>query len=196
MRWRFFGNNFGMTKSLNTNCFQKTLLDAINLKICSRENERSKDDEDDVFLKKSIVVVAFGTPLISGDAYAPLVASALKEDFDVPVFAYGTTEHPVNAKNMTEWLDFVKTVHKDSLILAIDASLGEKVGSVVVRKDGVCPAAVKGRKKRFGDVGVLGVVGSAKGDALVNLMSADFDFVQNMALDTAKSIADTVGMLF
>ena len=143
-------------------------------------------------LPKNLVVVCFGTPLIAGDAFAPLVADALREECDLPLFVYGTTDKSVNGKNMDKCLDFIYAVHKGSLILAIDASLGDKVGSFVVREDGVCPAAIKGRKKRVGDVGLLGIVAKNDDDPMLNLMGVNYEFVQNMALDAAKAIASAM----
>ena len=186
-----------MENVANQNSLQKTLLDTLKYKLStadatSRENNFLLSNT----LSKELVVVAFGTPLVAGDAFAPLVVDALRETLKVPVFCYGTTENSVNGKNMEEWLDFLKVVHKNSLIISIDASLGRNVGSVVVRKDGVCPAAVKGKKKRYGDIGILGIVAEMSGDALANLMSADYNFVQNMALDTAKDISAAIEELF
>ena len=172
---------------MQANSFQKTLLDTIKQKLFDHSACGDKNVEGTNFLlPKDLVVVAFGTPLIAGDAFAPLVADAIRENFKLPIFVYGTTDNPINGKNMTEWLDFVKTVHKNALFVAIDASLGLNVGGIVVRKDGVCPAAVNGKRRRFGDIGILGVVAKNDGDALASLLSAKFENVQNMALDTAK----------
>ncbi|MBQ9276583.1 MAG: DUF1256 domain-containing protein [Clostridia bacterium] len=154
----------------------------------ARQRCEQKDDGGDI-IPKDLVVVCFGTPLISGDAFAPLVADTLREECNFPCFVYGTTDRSVNGKNMDKWLDFILTVHKGCMILAIDASLGDKVGSLLIRDDGVCPAAIKGRKKRIGDVGLLGIVAKNNDDPMLNLMGVNFEFVQNMALDAAKVIA-------
>ena len=188
MKQEDFGNNLDMKTNTNGQFCQNTLLDTIKSKIFVDDSKTKNGNiENNLQLQKNIVVVCFGTPLISGDAFAPLVAEALKAS-GAPVFVYGTQKYSVNGKNMEVWLDFIREVHKDCMILAIDASLGEKVGTVVVRKDGVCPAAIKGRKRRYGDVGVLGVVAKNQGDALMQLMSASYDFVEKMALDTANVI--------
>ncbi len=140
--------------------------------------------------KRQVVVVCFGTMAISGDSLGPMVGSILREQFDLPVFVYGTEQKSVNGKNMGEWLDFIKSVHKDASFIAIDASLGQKdrVGQIQIRKDGVCPAAVRGKKARFGDVGILGVVGENKGDALMQLMTVSPLYV----LELANKVADCV----
>ena len=189
MSARFLGNNRYMENTFKQNSCQKTALEALKFHISTARKSFGQDENAAKSLSKDLVVVCFGTPLIAGDAFAPLVADALRERFDLPCFVYGTTETPVNGKNMDAWLNFINTVHKGSLILAVDASLGDKIGSFVVRKDGVCPAAIKGRKRRVGDVGLLGVVAKNDDDSMLGLMGVNFDFVQNMALDAAKVVA-------
>ncbi|MBO4380987.1 MAG: hypothetical protein J5815_02395, partial [Clostridia bacterium] len=68
----------------------------------------------------------------------------------------------------------------------------DRVGSVVVRKDGVCPAAVKGRKRRFGDVGVLGIVAKNEGDSLAQLLTAEYSMVASLAEKTARLVKESI----
>ena len=172
---------------------QKTLLDALKSKdALSFEDGKTASLSSPRSLKKCVVVVCFGTPNVPGDAFGPIVADSLREICEVPVFVYGTSENPITAKNMAEKLDFVSTVHKGDLIISVDASLGDVVGGVAVRKDGVCPAAVKGRKKRFGDVGILGIVAKPSEDALVSLMTADFLLVERLAKNVANAISEAI----
>lgn len=133
--------------------------------------------------ERQIVIVCFGTTSISGDSLGPMVGSMLREQCKIPVFVYGTEEHAVNGKNMGEWLDFISKVHEGALFIAVDASLGtnDKVGQIVLREDGVCPAAIKGRRNRFGDVGILGVVAESASDPLMQLMTVSPLYVRNMA---------------
>ncbi len=133
--------------------------------------------------KRQIVVVCFGTTAISGDALGPMVGSQLVDKYNVPAFVYGTENHCVNGKNMKEWLNFIRAVHSDALFVAVDAGLGakDKVGRLVIRDDGVCPAAIKGKKERFGDIGILGIVAENKGDALMQLMTVSPLYVAEMA---------------
>ena len=140
---------------------------------------RAVTDEDD----RQVVIVCFGTTAISGDSLGPQVGSLLRQKYNVPAFVYGTEEHAVNGKNMGEWLDFITSVHAGALFISVDASLGQddKVWQIVFRADGVCPAAIKGKKTRFGDVGILGVVAQNGDDPLMQLMSVSPLYVQNMA---------------
>ena len=132
---------------------------------------------------RPVVVVCFGTTAISGDSLGPMVGSILKDRYDVPAFVYGTEEHSVNGKNMNDWMTFIRQVHGDAMFIAVDASLGasDKVGQIVLRNDGVCPAAIKGKKTRFGDVGILAVVAESSDDPLMQLMSVSPFYVQKLA---------------
>lgn len=140
--------------------------------------------------KSEIVVVCFGAPSIAGDALGPKIGSILSDSLSVPFFVYGTLSRPITAKNMDEYLSFIRTAHRDAVMLAVDASLGEenRVGKYTVRTDGVCPAAVGGKKKRVGDVGFLGVVGSSEGDHLAELMSTNEIYVSKLADKMAFAI--------
>lgn len=140
--------------------------------------------------QRDIVVVCFGTMAISGDSLGPQVGTLLREKYNISAFVYGTEDCTVNGKNMREWLSFIKQVHEGALFVAIDASLGEKskVGQIVVRPDGVCPAGVKGKKSRFGDVGILGVVAQNAQDALMQLMTVSPFYVSKLADKVANMI--------
>lgn len=181
-----------MKNVLNEQNLQKPLLECLNTKrsIVTRTSNYNGENSE-YCIQKNVVVVCFGTPLVSGDALGPLVADKLREG-GAPVFVYGTTDSPISAKNMADKLEFIRAVHKDDVIIAVDASLGDKEGGVVVRRDGVCPAAVRGRRKRFGDVGVLGVVAPNGDDALMNLMAADFNFVDKLAASVANAILGVI----
>lgn len=129
------------------------------------------------------VIVCFGTMSISGDSVGPMVGTLLTKKYGVEAFVYGTEEHSVNGKNMMEWMDFILSAHHGAPIIAVDASLGQadRVGQVVLRDDGVCPAAIKGKKERFGDVGILAVVAENSGDALMQLMSVPHLYATELA---------------
>ena len=133
--------------------------------------------------ERPVVVVCFGTTAISGDSLGPQVGSMLRDVYNVPAFVYGTEEHSVNGKNMAQWLAFIKAVHEGAIFIAVDASLGsrEKVGQILLRNDGVCPAAIKGKKTRFGDVGILAVVAENGDDPLMRLMAVSQVYVSNLA---------------
>lgn len=146
---------------------------------------------------RQIVIVCFGTPSIAGDSLGPEVGSLLREDKSFPAFVYGTLDRPVTGRNMNEWISFVRETHKGAILLAVDACLGDaaNMGRISVRSDGVCPAAVGGRKSRFGDVGIIAVVGDKSGDALTELMQASAVYVSELAHKVADLIISAVGGL-
>lgn len=148
-------------------------------------------------LERQLVVVCFGTPAIAGDSLGPEVGTILREDKNFPAFVYGTLDRPVTGRNMNEWISFVRETHKGAVLLAVDACLGEasNLGRISVRSDGVCPAAVGGKKSRFGDVGIIAVVGDKSGDALTELMQANAIYVSELAHKVADLIKSAVGGL-
>ena len=148
-------------------------------------------------LERQLVVVCFGTPAIAGDSLGPEVGTILREDKNFPAFVYGTLDRPVTGRNMNEWISFVRETHKGAVLLAVDACLGEasNLGRISVRSDGVCPAAVGGKKSRFGDVGNIAFVAAKPGDALTELMQANAVYVSELAHKVADLIKSAVGGL-
>ncbi len=144
--------------------------------------------------EREIVIVCFGTNAISGDALGPMVGTLLTQKYNVPAFVYGTDESTVNGKNMAQWLSFIKTVHKDAIFVAVDASLGraDKIGDIVIRPDGVCPSGVTGKSERFGDVGILGIVAQNHKDALMQLMCVSPLEVSKMADKISIMLKDVI----
>ena len=92
-------------------------------------------------------------------------------------------------------MSFVKSAHENALLVAVDASLGnkDKVGQIVLRDDGVCPSGVTGKSERFGDVGVLGIVAQKHGDALMQLMTVSPLYVEKMADEIAIMLKCAIG---
>lgn len=145
-----------------------------------------------------IVIVCFGAPSIAGDSLGPYVGSALVEKYNLPCYVYGTLDRPLTARNMDEYLPLISSLHPRAVVLSVDASLGkkERIGKFTVREDGVCPAAVGGRKNRYGDVGILGVVGVNDGNYMHELLNANGVEVSKMADKIAFVIYSAIHMLF
>ena len=143
--------------------------------------------------KKQIVVVCFGTPNVSGDALGPKIGTLL-QSFNLPCFVYGTMTRPVTATNMAEYINLVERIHSDATVLSVDASLGtrERIGQISIRADGVCPAGVKGKKRRFGQVGVLGVVGENNHNLMKELLTISDDYITKMAHKVAILIKQAI----
>ena len=143
--------------------------------------------------KNQIVVVCFGTPSVSGDALGPKVGTLL-QGWNMPCFIYGTEARPVTASNMAEYMDMVEKAHGGCIVLSVDASLGkrERIGQISVKKDGVCPAGIKGEKRRFGNVGILGVVGENTKEPMKELCAVNDDYISKMAYKMAVVIKQAI----
>lgn len=143
------------------------------------------------------VVVCFGTTSVSGDSFAPIVGSILKNQKNVDCFVYGDIDSPIDAKHAKEAIEHIEQVHKDSLIIAVDACVGRQdaVGKIRVKPGGVRPAeAIKSPSQSFGDIGILAVVAKISSDALSELMMTSQIFVNDLAKKTAVLIANFVKM--
>ena len=189
-------NSYSAVKGTQSNSQSNEAVEANGNSYYAEKNTRSNNQTHEVgeaagalfrviagMENRQTVIVCFGTTAISGDALGPAVGNLLRDKYKVPAFVYGTQEHQVNGKNMGKWLEFIKTVHEGALFIAVDASLGggDKVGQIVMRSDGVCPAAIKGKKDRFGDVGILGVVAKNTSDPLMQLMTVSPLYISQMA---------------
>lgn len=120
------------------------------------------------------MVVCFGTKNVSGDSLAPEIGSLLKQKFPLSLFVYGDLEHPIDALRATEAIEHIRAVHKDSIIIAVDACVGKKedIGKIRIKPGGVRPAeAISNKIGAFGDIGILGIVAEATDNPLAQLMA-------------------------
>ncbi|CAM5798074.1 MULTISPECIES: spore protease YyaC [Brevibacillus] len=106
-----------------------------------------------------IVIVCIGTDRSTGDALGPLVGSKLLSYKPLPLHVYGTLEDPVHAMNLSEKLEAIRQEHPHSLIIAIDACLGQfsNVGNINVIDGPLKPGA--GVKKELPAVGTFHITG-------------------------------------
>ncbi len=191
------------SKSIDNNLQNNQNIDNYLTKTCQNS---TKIDEDcdvidnlisaifrDIMVDREIVIVCFGTMAIIGDSIGPRVGTLLKS-MSIPAFVYGDEEHTINGKNMNAWIDFITRVHAGALILAIDASLGarDKIGDIIIRPDGVCPAAVKGSKQRFGDIGILAIVGENTTQPVMSLLTQTPLYIEELAKKTANCVKSTL----
>lgn len=137
-----------------------------------------------------IIVLCIGTDRSTGDSLGPIVGYKLA-DKSLPV--YGTLEAPIHATNLEKTLDFIDQNHKDSFVIAVDASLGSEkhIGYVTVGNGPLKPGL--GVNKRLPDVGDLHITG------IVNVSgSSDPMLLQTTRLKTVMRLADTIasGLLY
>ncbi|USG65788.1 spore protease YyaC [Brevibacillus ruminantium] len=134
-----------------------------------------------------IVIVCIGTDRSTGDALGPLVGSKLSSYKPLPLHVYGTLEDPVHAVNLSEKLSFIQSKHPHSMIIAIDACLGQfsNVGKINVIDGPLKPGA--GVKKELPSVGVFHVTG------IVNVGGfMEYFVLQNTRLFVVMEMAEII----
>ncbi len=105
-------------------------------------------------------IVCIGSDLVLGDSLGPLVGTILSRK-SLSAYVYGTLNTPVTAKEISYIKDMISSVHGNSLIIAVDAAVGEpdSVGLIKVNKGGLMPGlGVNKDLGKIGDVSIIGVV--------------------------------------
>ena len=144
------------------------------------------------FLMPLPVVLCIGSSQVIGDSLGPLVADLLREKYSVPAFVYGGTKFPVNGVNYQEYFSHLKKTHPRSLIIAVDACVGDEseIGKIKYTPQGLkAGEALKKNLPRVGDVGILGVVAERCSDNLLSLMRSPRSLVTNMSEKIAYNIS-------
>ncbi|MEJ8547362.1 spore protease YyaC [Brevibacillus borstelensis] len=137
--------------------------------------------------RDEIVIVCIGTDRSTGDALGPLVGSKLLSYKPLSMHVYGTLEDPVHAMNLGEKLEAIRQQHPRSLIIAIDACLGQfsNVGSINVNDGPLKPGA--GVKKELPSVGTFHITG------IVNVGGfMEYFVLQNTRLYVVMRMADII----
>ncbi len=114
---------------------------------------------------QDIVLVCIGSDRATGDCLGPIVGHKLKsyERFlkKISFHLYGTLEKPIHAKNLEATIQFIQLYHPDSLIIAVDASLGvmEHVGYITLSEGSLTPGVgVDKNLPAIGDICITGIV--------------------------------------
>lgn len=144
--------------------------------------------------KKMPIIVCVGSDLVVGDSLGPLVGTFLRQS-QVGAYVYGTLNQPITAKEIDYARKYIKELHPNSIIIAVDAAVGsaDDVGLVKVVDKGVKPGL--GIGKNLGEIGDLGIVGvvatkSLKNYALFNLTR--LSLIYKMASVISKAIIEYV----
>lgn len=137
-------------------------------------NKSGSPREISVFLKKCIlchkkswkelVFLCIGTDRLTGDCLGPYIGQRLLEHATDRMFVYGTLVNPVHALNLSEISRRIQKGHPKALVIAIDASLGQKkhLGYVTIGNGALYPgAAVQKELPPVGDIHITGIVNTA-----------------------------------
>ena len=111
-----------------------------------------------------IVFLCVGTDRVTGDCLGPYVGYQLSMFCFPGVYVYGTLASPVHALNLSEVHREIISRHPGSLIIAIDASLGQKkhLGYVTIANGALYPgAAVHKNLPPVGDIHITGIVNTS-----------------------------------
>lgn len=141
--------------------------------------------------KKEIpVIICVGSDLVLGDSLGPLVGTLLKKR-NVRAYIYGNLNYPITAKEVDYAKTYIKQMHKNSFILAIDAAVGEEddIGLIKAINKGLKPGLGAGKNlSTIGDASIIGIVAtkSVKNHNLFNLTRL------NLVYRLAEKIADGI----
>ncbi len=130
-----------------------------------------------------IVLVCIGSDRATGDCLGPIIGHKLKR-FEDNFSVYGTLEKPVHAKNLGDALCFIKRYHPDSLVIAIDASLGtqEHIGFITLGEGCLYPGVgVEKDLPDVGDIFITGIVNQAGGNGHMLLQTTHLNTVMKLA---------------
>jgi putative sporulation protein YyaC len=111
-----------------------------------------------------LVFLCIGSDRVTGDCLGPCVGHLLNAKKADGIFVYGTLSEPVHALNLTRILQRIQYAHPNALVIAIDASLGEKkhLGYVTIANGALHPGAgVQKELPAVGDVHITGIVNTS-----------------------------------
>ncbi|MCQ2387739.1 MAG: spore protease YyaC [Clostridia bacterium] len=108
--------------------------------------------------KKKPIFVCIGSDLVLGDSLGPLIGTLLKKQ-KLNSYIYGTLNFPITAKEIFYVKKYIKAMHPDSVVIAIDAAVGtqEDVGLIKISNCGLKPGL--GVNKNLGVVGDISIIG-------------------------------------
>ena len=113
---------------------------------------------------KELVFLCIGTDRLTGDCLGPYVGQQLLGNVSGKIHVYGTLSQPVHALNLASISHSICCSHPEALVIAIDASLGQKkhLGYVTIGDGALYPgAAVQKELPPVGDIHVTGIVNTA-----------------------------------
>ncbi|WP_455717121.1 spore protease YyaC [Anaerosporobacter sp.] len=137
--------------------------------------------------REEIVFLCIGSDRATGDSLGPIIGYKLSELEYKNYTIYGTLDEPVHAKNLRETIEKIKESHKDSILIAIDASLGNSnhVGFITLGEGPLKPGA--GVSKDLPAVGDLFITGIVNFSGLLDNM-----LLQTTRLNVVMKLADCI----
>ena len=147
-------------------------------------------DKIKCYIKKDTIIICVGTDKCIGDCLGPLVGSLLVENnFPLPVF--GTLEYPIHALNIEENLRSINKLHPNSLVIGIDACLGEEssIGEIHIRDYPIHPGKGVGKRlPEVGNISIIGIVDSSDTAAFFTNRSIRLHLIMEIAKIISKAL--------
>ena len=116
---------------------------------------------------RELVFLCIGTDRLTGDCLGPYVGQQLTRQLPGKFHIYGTLSHPVHALNLCDTSSHIIKRHPQALVVAIDASLGQK--------------------KHLGYVGDIHITGIVNTAGIMEQLT-----LQTTRLSTVISLADKI----
>lgn len=135
--------------------------------------------------KIQIIFYFIGTDRCTGDALGPIVGEFFRNTTYNGVLFYGSLDKPMHAENIEDIISYNRD--KDSLVIAVDASLGrlKDVGKVIIQDKPMYPGAAL--NKSIPPIGNYSITG------IVNIYDKfDFIILQNTRLNTVFTLANFI----
>lgn len=138
-------------------------------------------------LSKIIIFLCIGTDRATGDSLGPIIGYKLSKFKQYNYYVYGTLKNPVHAKNLEDTIKEINRVHKNNVIVAIDASLGRSshIGYITVGEIPLKPGA--GVAKDLPEVGHISITGIVNFSGILDHM-----LLQTTRLNTVMDLADEI----
>ncbi len=142
---------------------------------------------------EELVILCIGTDRSTGDSLGPLVGYKLFPYISSyeKVQLFGTLDEPVHAKNLSNIINIIENKHPKSLVLAIDASLGNlnQIGYINIKKGPLKPGLGVNKKLPFiGDISITGIVNVGGMMEYMVLQNTRLNIVMTMADIISKGI--------
>lgn len=137
--------------------------------------------------KTEVLFFCIGTDRSTGDSLGPLIGYKLTEYGIKNARIIGTLDSPVHAMNLEHSMKRVQKLFADSVVVAVDASVGnvEHVGYVTLGRGPLKPGlGVRKNLDAVGDIFITGIVGSSS--------SGDPFMLQSVRLSVVMRLADCI----
>ena len=131
------------------------------------------------------IFLCVGSDKFVMDSLAPMVGEILKKEYNINAYVYGGLDYNINAENLSQAVNYIETIHANSFVVLIDATLGESLGKVKITSGSFAGLGRQLPIRKIGTISILGIVGKKSRD--FNLNSTRLKVVVDMSRFIAKA---------